>query len=222
MADTTPVQIPYSFVEYKGIFSEPIFAAFVKRDWAVTRSIYLALQKWGLTLEQISARQNTTNVSEIQLTFNLPRQGLVVQLSLGSLTIVVTNPDWKRAAELVEVTTAIVEATKAGAETSLQGQQISLGMHLIPKGKTHKDLTSRFVTVNEQTIGFPDKMKGSGFSLYGDKTALVVDTSGLYPDALFVRIMRTHSGNAALAEMAQVLDKDEKQTFVFLGLHKDA
>ena len=222
MTDSTPVRIPYSFVEYKGIFSEPIFAAFVKRDWAVTRSIYLALQKWGLTLEQIITRQHTTNVSEIQLTFNLPRLASVVHLSLGNLTIFVTNPDWKNAAELVEVTTAVVEATKAGAETSLQAQQLSLGMHLIPKGKTHKDLTSRFVTVNEESVGFLEKIRGSGFSLYGDKTALVVDTSGLYPDAIFVRVMRTHGGNATLAEMAQVLDKDEKQTFSFLGLHEDA
>ncbi len=222
MADSTPVQIPYSFVEYKGVFLEPIFSAFVKKDWAVTRSVYLALQKWGLTLEQITTRQQTTNVSEIQLTFNLPRLTSVVHLSLGHLTVFVSNPGWKNAAELVEVTTAVVEATKAGAETSLQSQQLSLGMHLVPKGKTPKDLTSRFMTLKDDSVAFLERISGSGFSLYGDKTALVVDTSGLYPGALFVRVMRTHTGTVTIAEMAQVLDKDEKQTFSFLGVHEDA
>jgi len=221
VADTTPVKIAYSFLEYKGIFSVPIFSAFVKKDWAVTSAIYLALQKWGLTLEQMVFRQQPTNVSEIQITFNLPRAGLVAHLSLGGLSIFVTNPDWSRAGELVEVATAAVEATKAGAEASLQTQQLSLGMHLIPKGKSRKDLTSRFLTVGEKSVEFMGKIKGSGFSLYGDDTAVVMDTSGLYPEAVFVRVMRTHGGKATLAEMAQVLQKDEERTFAFLGVHED-
>lgn len=221
MADTTPIQIPYSFVEYKGLFVEPIFAAFVKRDWAVTRALYLALQKWGLTLEQIVVRQQTTNVSEVQISFNLPRIGMSVYLSLGNIAIFLNNPDWSRAGELVEVTTAAVEAAKAGAETKLQSQQLSLGMHLTLKGKTRKDVSSRFIAVSEKSVEFLGKVTGSGFSLYGDNCALVVDTSNMYSEALFVRVMRTHTGNATLAEMTQALEKDEKQTFAFLGVHED-
>ncbi|HKW63501.1 MAG TPA: hypothetical protein VJN89_13215 [Candidatus Acidoferrum sp.] len=222
MADTIPIKIPYSFVEYKGVFEEPIFAAFVKKDWAVTRALYLALQKWGLTLEQIVLKQQTTNVSEIQISFNLPRIGMSVHLSLGNLGIFLNNPDWNRAGELVEATTAAVEAAKAGAEAKIQSQQLSLGMHLTLKGKTRKEVSSRFVAVSEKSAEFLGKITGSGFSVYGDNCALVVDTSNLYTEALFVRIMRTHGGTATLAEMTQVLEKDEKQTFALLGVHEDA
>jgi hypothetical protein len=222
VAETTPVQIPYSFVEYKGFFSEPIFTAFVKKDWAVTRAIYLALQKWGLTLEQIVIRQQTLNVSEIQVTFSLPRVGVMVNLSLGNLTIVLNNPDWSRAAELVEVTTAAVEATKAGAETSMQQQHLSLGMHLIPKGKTPKELSSRFVTLDEKSAAYLGKIKSSGFSLYAEDSTVVVDASALYPEAIFVRVTRIHGGKATLAEMAQMLDRDETETLALLGVREDA
>ncbi|MGC2358488.1 MAG: hypothetical protein WA491_20720 [Candidatus Acidiferrum sp.] len=222
MVETTPIQIPYSFVEYKGFFSEPIFATFVKKDWAVTRAIYSALQKWGLSLEQIVLRQSPANVSEIQITFNLPRVGIVVHLSMGNVTIFMNSPDWSRAAELVEVATATVEATKMGAEANIQSQQLSLGMHLIPKGKTLKELTSRFVVVDEKSVDFLGKVRGSGFSLYAENASVVVDVSGLNPEAFFVRITRIHNGNTTVAQMAQLLERDEKQTFTFLGVHEDA
>jgi hypothetical protein len=222
VVETTPIQIPYSFVEYKGVFSEPIFATFVKKDWAVTRAIYSALQKWGLSLEQIVLRQNPANVSEIQITFNLPRVGIVVHLSMGNVTIFMNSPDWSRAAELVEVATATVEATKMGAEANIQSQQLSLGMHLIPKGKTLKELTSRFVVVDEKSVDFLGKVRGSGFSLYAENASVVVDVSGLNPEAFFVRITRIHNGNTTVAQMAQLLERDEKQTFTFLGVHEDA
>ena len=222
MSDTTPVKFAYSFVEYRGVFAEPIFAAFGKRDWALVRAIYLALQKWGLTLDQIVLRQNVSTVSDIQISFNLPRLGVAVQLSMGNITLTMANPDWSRAAELVEVSTAAIEGAKNGAESGLQSQQLSLAMHLTPKGKTPKEISSRYVSVHEVPTDLLGQVKGLGFSVYGDNSALVVDPSSLYADALFVRITRTHGGQVTMAEMAKFLENDEKQAFALLGIHEDA
>lgn len=222
MVEGIPVSFAYSFLEYKAILAEPLFGQLIGHDAAVIKGLYSSLKEWGLPLENIIIRQQPANAAEIRIDFNLPRIAMTVQLGLSGVTIFVTNPDWSQAGRIVQVSSTATAAVRQASKTDYASHQISLAMHIIPKGAQRKDIAGRFVRIDQSAMAILGDIKALGFSVTGKDASWVVDASALYDDALFVRIVRNFGGQATLPEMATLLKKDEEQILQLLGLHEDA
>lgn len=222
MAEKIPIEFAYSFLEHKSFSLEPLFGELLGRNSSVVKSLYAGLKEWGLALENIVFKQQVANAGDIQINFNLQRIATTVQVGLAGLTVFVTNPDWSQAGRIIQVSSSCLEAVRGAAKTELASHQLSLAMHIIPKGRSRKEIVERFVRLEHSSIAHLGKIKAFGFSAAGENGILIVEGSALYDEALFVKIVRTFSGETSIPEMASWLKKDEDQVLNLLELQEDA
>jgi len=220
MADTTPAEFPLSFLEYRAVFEHPVFGFLARPDAPLPQAIFEALEGWGITLENVTFKQNPVNANEIQLNFNLPQQRITVQAGIGGLALYLTNPNWSQAAEITSIGSAVLEAVKKTASVKIKNQVLNLSMHLIPVGRAGRDFTARFLNTTPEMAALVGEPKSFGFSYYGTDAVWVVDSSALFPSGIFVRYMRTFAAESSLTEMASILKKNEDTILQILGLHE--
>jgi hypothetical protein len=96
-------------------------------------------------------------------------------------------------------------------------QLVTMAMHLKPRERSIRDITSRFVRLDGQVPSEPP-VRTYGFSLYREDGSWVVDASILDQDALFVRINRTFSAEVALEEISVKGRQEEDQLLDLLQL----
>jgi hypothetical protein len=93
-------------------------------------------------------------------------------------------------------------------------------MHLRPQGKSLKEITERFRLLDSGP-GIDDRVRGFGFSVYGEDISWLVDLSAVYSDALFLRINRVFGASIPFEEIATTLFKDEEAILNILELRVD-
>lgn len=219
MPGTVPTTFPLSFFEYRGIFAEPIFGAWVRAEGALPKALYQSLRPWGLLLENISFNLQPRNAAEIKFSFNLPDQRLQVTVGLGDVVLTVTNPNWSEAETVVKIATSVIGAVKSSTDAQFETQLMTLAMHLIPRGRLGREIVHNFLNLPEDRMKIFGQPKNYGFSYYGSEAVWVADASALYPDGIFVRLARAFKPESPLADMASILYKDEEAILELLGLH---
>ena len=136
-------------------------------------------------------------------------------MGIRGVTISVLNLDWSRAPLLTSTFQSAVDALKTSIQRELEGQQITLGLHLKPGARPFRERMTRFVS--SKALG-SDDAKVFGVSVYYPDYAFAIDSSGAVPDGLFVKIVRTFNAQKRFEEMASILYKDEEAVLHRLGL----
>jgi len=207
------IQMP--FLEYRANYKESITSLwFGLRQGDIVDAFLKALAP-QLTFEGVTWNQAAKNLAEAHISFSLPSLFSTILVGIRGVTISVLNADWSRIPLLTSVLQSAVDALKAGIQKELEAQQITLAFHLKPGAKAFRERMTRFV--NSKALA-SDDAKSFGVSVYYPDSAFVIDSSGVVPDGLFVKVVRTFSAQKRFEEIATVLYKDEEAVLHRLGL----
>jgi len=165
-------------------------------------------------LDNISWNQAAKNLGEAQLTFTVPSLLAAIQVGVGGLTMNVLNPDWSRAPQFISLFQTGVDTLKTTVGQEFQSQQTTLGFHVRPGTKPFRELLSQFV--NARMLGSEDAAM-FGVSVYYHDFLFVIDRSAVFPDGVFIKLVRVFSAATRAEEMAGTIHKDEETVLYRLG-----
>jgi hypothetical protein len=107
-----------------------------------------------------------------------------------------------------------VDGLKKIGGTELESHQTVLGFHLKPGPRPFVDILRQFV--DAKGLGRTDaSMVGVG--LYSADNSLIIDTSTVIQDGVFVKITRVFQAATRFEEMASILWKEEEGLLRRLG-----
>lgn len=217
MQNGLPVaDIQQGFFEYRANFKELITSFWHgARQGEIITALHKALSPWNVGLENISWNQGAKNLGEVQLTFGVPSLLAAIQVGVGAVTMNVLSPDWSRAPQFISLLQTGVDALKTTIEQEFQSQQATLGFHLKPGTKPFRDLLSQFV--NARMLGSEDAVM-FGVSVYYGDFLFVIDRSAVFPDGVFIKLVRIFPAATRSEEMAGTIYKDEETVLHRLGL----
>ena len=204
--------IPLGFFEYRASFTEPLFWHEGKQT--IVKEMYKVLLPWGVDLEKITWNANPRNMKEVQFTFAVPRPSVLVSVGVGGVTIIANNADWSQAAVLSALFQVIVDGLKKIGGTELESHQTVLGLHLKPGPKPFVDILRQFV--DAKALGRAD-VSMLGIGLYSADHSLIIDTSTVIQDGVFVKITRVFQAATQFEDMASILWKEEEGLLHRLG-----
>jgi hypothetical protein len=208
-----------SFLEYRAFYREPIFEAW-DRYGAIALALFRAFREWNVGLESISVKPFPTNASEMQMSVDLLNKRFSFVVGLGAGSLFVLNPNWEEVELITKVARAGIGAIRAGTNTEIDKQVLTLSVHLEPQGRSVRDITSTFVSLDASPM-LGENIRSYGFSVYTDNSSWVVDASALYAGALFIRLTRVFGPGASFEEIAGVIKTDEDHVLELLRLRLD-
>ena len=207
------IQMP--FLEYRANYQEPITSIwFDRRQGGIIDALLKALPSY-LLFENITWNQAAKNMAEAHLSFSLPSIFSTILVGVRGVTITTLNPDWSRAPLFVSVFQAAIDGLKASIGKGLQGQEITLGLHLKPGAKAFRESIVKYV--NSKALASEDAAF-FGVSVYYPDYAFIMDSSVTFPGGVFIRIVRRFGPEKRFEEMAPVIYKDEETVLHRLGL----
>jgi len=208
--------IQNAVLEYRATFKEPIAELWYGgRQGEIISSLQRALSPWAVGLENVTWQQAPKNLGEVQLTFAIPSMVATLQIGVGGAVMTAINPDWSRVSQLISLFQTGAESIVKTTGREFQFQQATLGFHIQPSGKGFRETLGRFV--NASALGCEDAQM-FGVSVYYSDFLFVIDKSVMFPEGVFVRLIRTFSPPTRLDEMATILHKDEETVLSKLGL----
>jgi hypothetical protein len=208
--------IQQAFLEYRANFKEPITSLWYgRRQGEIITALHKALSPWGVGLENIVWNQTPKNLGEVQLTFGVPSFVASIQVGIGGLTMNALNPDWSRAPQFISLFQTGVDAVTATVGQELRSQQTTLGFHVKPGTRPFREILGQ--VVNARMLGSEDAAM-FGVSVYFSDFLFVIDKSVMFPEGVFIRLIRTFSAAARFEEMAAIIHKDEETVLLRLGL----
>jgi hypothetical protein len=127
------------------------------------------------------------------------------------------DPNWEEAEMITKLARAGIDAVITNTKAEIASQQLVLAMHLKPQFQSIREITSRFIQISDQSL-IGNDVRAYGFSIYKDNSSLVVDSSNLYPEGLFVRLARTFGPETPFEDITNTLYKDEARALELLEL----
>jgi hypothetical protein len=215
MDEQLPVaDIPVGFFEYRATFTEPIFSAWYEAKQVLAKELYKVLRTWGVDLEKVSWNATPKNLKEAQITFAVPNPAALVNVGIGGLTIIVHSANWSQAPALSSLTQAVVQSVVSIGSTGVESHQAVLGFHLKPGPRPFRDVMKQFV--DAKGLGKEDAA-AIGVGLYSPQFSVIIDTSAVLSEGIFVKITRVFPAATRFEEMASILWKDEEDLLHRLG-----
>ncbi|HTB93028.1 MAG TPA: hypothetical protein VK728_09375 [Candidatus Sulfotelmatobacter sp.] len=214
--ELTIADIQAAFLEYRANFKEPITPVwFGRQQGEIINAIHSALAPWQLGFENISWNQAAKTLGETHISFAFPSLFSSFLVGVAGVTITALNPDWSRAQTFVALFQTGMDALTASVRQGLQSQQLTLGFHVKPGGKSFRETVSQFVNAKALES---EKAAFFGASVYYADYSFVVDSSVAFPGGVFVKLTRNFAGEKPFDEMAATLYKDEESVLRLLGL----
>lgn len=212
----THVEIPYGLVEYSANFKKPVLTPF--SDTAQLVNVVLeALSPFGFNIDGVEFKVQAEKIAERLIVFRRNPAGASFAVGVHKLLVSVENLDWSEAEKFISGMEAGIAALKKLGNYEVESQQLTLAMHVQFKDKSPAEITAPLLTPLAVKL-MDGAVKTHGIILYREKATLVIDGSGAFANAIFVRIVREHQGDATLAEIAERLRKDEENLFDALNL----
>lgn len=216
MADKVKAQVQQPAFNYRLFFREPIFDL-DKLDAIAVSAAFAALKPWGISLENVTVKDDASNLAEEITSLNLFNGRIVFTVGPAACGIVDSNPDWSEAALIIQITNAAIDAVLKATGAVRDKQACSITMHLTPPPGTILGITSKFIAPGlNKFVG--ESARSFAFAVYKDDMSWIVDKSVPFPDSLFVRIDRLFGPNEPLEQIAQRLNQDEVNLLDLLGL----
>src|SRR5258708_28516871 len=94
-SEKAQAEIPYSLVEYTGIFEQPILEAW--EGSALTSAVLSALRPFGFTIDGVEYKEESDKASEYAIVFRRTdplTPGMNLSLGLRKLVLTAENLDW--------------------------------------------------------------------------------------------------------------------------------
>lgn len=221
MTDKTPVEIPFSQLEYVVTFEAPLMGLVGKLADAIVPFIK-ALAPWGFVFEECELNLNSPKPRDHTIIFHrlstAPPPAMRVTLRWSSLTVTVDQPDWTEAASLVKLCETVLETVKSVTEVKFSTQQIILAMHIQSATTPRNELTSALLTPVAREIFGGSAITGQGLILHRADGNILIDNSAGFANALFVRIQRNFDGSIAISHISETLLGDELKLWDVLKL----
>lgn len=212
----TQCEIPYSLVEYTAVFKKPILGA-----WTIpanfVAAILDALAPFGFTMDGVEVKIHTEKLSDYAFVFRRTPPGVTFTLGVGKLVITAENLDWTNAEQFILGARAGIDVVLRETKAEFKSQQLTVALHIQLKDRPRQEVTAPLLSPAALKL-MDGEIKLPGIILIRDKATLIVDGSVPYANALFVRIIREHAGDAGLEQMSAALRADEEQLFGALGL----
>jgi hypothetical protein len=156
-------------------------------------------------------------INEHAIIFRRTPPGAAFTVGLGRLFISAENLDWSESERFISGMNAAMSAVREASKYEIASQQLTLGMHVQFKVKAQTDVTAPLLTPLALKL-LDGEVKSYGIILNRNKSSIVIDGSAAFANALFVRIIREHSAEIPLQEVAARLHKDEEVLFDVLGI----
>lgn len=170
-------------------------------------------------LNNIRGRQQPADASEVQLSVDLFDDRATFRVGLGALSLLVMNPSWDEAEPITRIASAGILAVSSSTGAQVDKQSVTLAMHVKPKVRSIREITSSFVRVEDSMLG--GTIRAYGLAVYCDDSSWVVDSSVIYPESLFIKLDRNFSSQTSFDDLATALKRDEGAVLQLLGLRLD-
>jgi hypothetical protein len=221
MADKTPVEIPFSQIEYVVSFESPLLDL-VGKIGEIIRPFIMKLAQWGFVFEESELNLNAPKPRDHVIIFNRPNTApppvMRVAVRWSSLTVTVDQPDWSEADSLMKLCATSLETLQSVAQVKVKTQQIVLNMHIQSKTTPRSELTNVLLTPTARELLEDGEIVGQGLILHRAGGTMLIDNSVPYANGLYVRIMRTFDGSARIEQISETLLKDEQKLWEVLKL----
>lgn len=221
MADTQTTQvihaeIPFGQIEYNISFKAPIFEAW--RDTTkLIPSVLSALEPFGFKLDGVELKYQPEKLNDRFVIFRRATPGFVFSVGVGRMGFLIENVDWSEAENIVACAAAAMGAVQKISNFEIATQQLTLIMHVQFKEKNRAEITAPLLAPSALKL-LDGTVNCHGIILTREKATIVVDGSAAFANGIFVRIVREHSPDRTLAQMAETLRKDEQILFDVLGV----
>lgn len=214
MNDLENVKVESAFLDHTWRFARP---AFVLPDrWsALNEGMVKALGASGLTSAGISYRTEPANVSDVRVKYEFPDGRYSLSVGVDTVVVSILNPGWEEKDLLLDRTRRGLAVVHDILQVPFESQKVALGMHLKGAQRTNLEITRRFVNAD---LLPEERMEASGFTIYTDRSKILVDRSVRLPDGLFIRLEKQHPPERELPEIASDLRAFEEHVLNALGL----
>ena len=208
-------EIRSAFLDYRSRYEEPALEGW--NPGRVSQFLLKALAPWGASLDSLSINQSTTRASELKATVDLSLHQTIAHVGAGDVQQMRNNPTWTQRQETEDIAQAALDAARETLSISFQQHEASIAMHVSVQGEAPYGLIGQFLRRDASIVSDPAVLS-YGISLYREDGYVVIDTSQLYRDALFIRIARVSGGKSSLNELASALRDDEVRLAGALGI----
>ena len=215
MFDRTALTFHNSYAEYSATYGDPAF-----ENWSFQRiapALFQGLSAWGVKLKDIRVNEPSTGAADQHVRVGLFNGNVIVEVGIGKTRLMANNPDWQHSEALRGVSEKVLEAVKAVLKVVLERQFATIGFHFTISGKTPREVTEVFLNPEHELMKEPGA-RSFGVSVYRDDGDVVLDTSMVYEDALFMKITRSFAGNSPLQEIEETMYGEEMRYLGMLGM----
>ena len=215
MFDRTALTFHNSYAEYSATYVDPAF-----ENWdfqKIAPALFRGLSSWGVKLKDIRVNEPSTGAADQNVKVELFNGNVIVEVGIGKTRLMATNPNWKHRETLHGVGEEVLEIVHTVLKAELERQIATIGFHFAISGKSSREVTEMFLNPNQELINEPGA-RSFGVSVYRDDGDVVLDTSMMYEDALFMKITRSFAGDSSLQEIEETMYGEEMRYLGMLGL----
>jgi hypothetical protein len=214
----TGATVPNAFVDFRLNFGRSILEKW-NQNGAIIQALLDALKPWNVRLGNVSSKSATANLGEIQVSFEIVPQRIVFNLFLEAASLLVINISWEDASNVRRLIEAIRPALVKCTGAEIASIQATLAFHITPNdGESVREITKKFAPADETA---DESVMAFGFSIYRRDASKVVDLSLLYPNSLFVKLIRNFDQSRSPDEIEAALRSDQASVLSQLGLKID-
>jgi hypothetical protein len=123
------------------------------------------------------------------------------------------DPDWESAEQLLSLFDLVMGTIKGAGKAEIAAQEALLAMHVRQGKRSLREAMIGLVNAKELGLG-----QMYGVSVYGDETALLLDKSQRYSDAVFIRVTRKFPPDTGFDAIAEAIYADEMKALGYFGL----
>jgi hypothetical protein len=184
----------------------------------IIQALLEVLRPWNVRLSNVSIMQPPTNLGELQISFEIVPQRVAFNLFLEAASLFATNVGWGDTTNLRNMVEAIQPSLVRSANVEVANVQATLAFHITPCGKDIRQITKKFAPLGEAD---DESVTAFGFSIYRGDSSRVVDLSLLYPNSLFVRLIRNFDQSVSMNDVEVAMRGDQAAILDLLGLRID-
>ena len=216
-SEMTSATVPTSFIEYRLNFVRPILEKW-RENAEIIQALLETLRPWNVRLSNISIAQAAANLGELQISFAIVPQRIVFNLFLEAASLFATNVGWEDAPNLRKMVETIQPSLVRCANVEVANIQATFAFHITPRGKDVREITKKFAPPGEAD---DELVTAFGFSVYRSDCSRVVDLSLLYPNSLFVRLIRNFDQSVSVKDVEVALRSDQASILNLIGIRID-
>ena len=218
MFDRRALTFHNSYAEFIATYKDPAFENWSFQEMA--SAVDRGLSEWGVKLEDIRMNEPSTSAADQHARVDLFSSNVIVEVGIGKTRLMANNPDWERGEVLRGVGEKVLEVVRDVLEADLERQIATIGFHFSIPGKSPREVTEALLNPKHELMKEPGA-RSFGVSVYRDDGDVILDTSMLYEDALFMKISRSFGGDSSLQEIGETMYGEEMRYLGMLGMSGD-